>query len=265
MALAARYICGVNKKCIIIAAAIVCLAFNAISQSRSIVKKESLKGIQFVSEITPILWPKMWLPLGQRNALDQLARSAYSESFIYSNKYNTVIDYESVDIIATCYGKTLTAQSKGDVLTTEQKNLLNMADAGTELKIRIRFRFKSNKASSSDISKDVVEGFLVLVVLPEMEAEYPGGYLQIAEFFKKSLKERTSEKPKNASIIFTVNEDGVASNARIGNSSGSKTIDKLLLEAITNMPKWKPAKNSKGVAVKQEFHVMLGTQLIDGC
>lgn len=254
-----------NKRNIITIFSILLSSLYAISQSRPVVKKESLKGIQFVSEITPMLWPKLWLPSEQRNSLDQLARMAYSESFIYSNKYNTVIDYESVDIIASCYGKTLTATGKSDVLTIEQKNILSMVDAGTDLKIRIRFRFKASKASDPTISKDVVEGFIALVVLPEIEAEFPGGYLQVAEYLKKTLKGNSGGKTKNASIIFTVNENGAATNARIGNSSGNKRTDKLLLEAITNMPKWKPAKNSKGIAVKQEFHVMLGAQPVDGC
>jgi TonB family protein len=243
-----------------------CFGSKVISQSHPVVKKESLKGIQFVSEITPALWPTLWMPGEQRNTLDQLSRMAYSGSFIYSNKYNMIIDYESVQIIATCYGKTLTAQGEGDALNFEQKNILNMADAGSDLMIKIRFRFKSGKTGSSVITKDIVEGNLTLTVLPEIEAEFPGGYLQVTDYFKKALKEKVAKSnAKNASIKFTVNENGVVSNARIGESSGNKNIDKILLEATTNMPKWKPARNSKGTSVKQEFHVMLGAQPVDGC
>jgi hypothetical protein len=243
-----------------------CFGSKIISQSHPVVKKESLKGIQFVSEITPALWPTLWMPGEQRNTLDQLSRMAYSGSFIYSNKYNMVIDYESVQIIATCYGKTLTARGNGDALSFEQKNILNMADAGSDLVIKIRFRFKPGKTAASMITREVVEGNLTLTVLPEIEAEFPGGYLQVADYFKKTLKEKTGKsKAENASIKFTVGENGVAANARIGISSGNIKTDKILLEAITNMPKWKPAKNSKGIAVKQEFHVMLGAQPADGC
>jgi hypothetical protein len=177
-----------------------------------------------------------------------------------------VIDYESVQITATCYGKTITAQGNGDALNFEQKNVLNMADNGSDLNIRIRFKFKAGKDGVSVLSKDVVEGNLIVTVVPEKEAEFPVSYLLVADHFKKALKEKMPKSsPKNASIIFTVDENGVAGNARMGRSSGNAKIDKILLEATTNMPKWKPAKNSKGIAVKQEFHVMLGAQPVDGC
>jgi hypothetical protein len=259
------YLCYVNmKKAILIT--MLCFGSRLISQSHPVVKKESLKGIQFVSEITPALWPTLLMPNDQRNTLDQLSRMAYSGSFVYSNKYNMVIDYESVQIIATCYGKTVTAQGKGDVLNFEQKNILNMADNGSDLLIKIKFRFKSDKGASSVITNDLVEGSLAITVLPEKEAEFPVSFLLVADHFKKALKEKMPKSnPKNASIKFTVDENGVAGNGRMGISSGNKKIDKVLLEAITNMPKWKPAKNSKGIAVKQEFHVMLGAQPMDGC
>lgn len=243
-----------------------CFVSRSVSQSNQVVKKESLKGIQFVSEITPALWPNLWLPLEQRNTLDQLSRMAYSGSFIYSNKYNMVIDYEAVQIIATCFGKTVTAQGNSDVLSFEQKNILNMADAGSDLTIKIRFKFKPGKTGLSVISNAVCEGFLKLTVLPEVEAEFPGGYLFIKDHFKNAVKEKAPKSgPTNAIVRFIVNENGVAEQGKIEKSSGNRNTDKILLEAITNMPKWKPAKNSKGIAVKQEFHVMLGAVPADGC
>jgi TonB family protein len=251
----------------ITAAVILCGGSQIFSQgARPVVKNEKLKEVQFVSEITPALWPKMWLPYKERTTLDQLSRMAYSESFIYPNKYNSIVEYYSVDIQAICYGKTLSAHSFNDVLTAEQKNILNMADAGTDLVLNIGFKYKNINNNDQEITKGIIEGNLVLTVLPEIEAEYPGGYLQITEYLKKSVKEKMSINNINkASVKFTVNENGKVSNARIFRTSGNRRTDKLLLEATTNMPKWKPAKNSKGIAVKQEFHVVLSGELNDGC
>ena len=53
--------------------------------------------------------------------------------------------------------------------------------------------------------------------------------------------------------MFTVNEEGEIVNAKISQTSGDSKTDKLFVEAINKMPKWKPAQNSKGVKVKQEF------------
>ena len=39
----------------------------------------------------------------------------------------------------------------------------------------------------------------------------------------------------------------------VSKSSGDAATDKLLLKAITKMPKWKPAETTDGTKVKQAF------------
>ena len=63
-------------------------------------------------------------------------------------------------------------------------------------------------------------------------------------------------------VIFAINEAGEIVNAKISRSSGDSKTDKLLLETIYKMPKWKPAKNSKGIKVKQIFEFSVGNR---GC
>jgi TonB family protein len=59
-------------------------------------------------------------------------------------------------------------------------------------------------------------------------------------------------------VKFTVNEEGGIMNPKMLRTSRDSKADKLVLEAISKMPKWKPAQNSKGVKVKQEFTVPFG-------
>ena len=58
--------------------------------------------------------------------------------------------------------------------------------------------------------------------------------------------------------MFTVNEEGDVVDAKISKTSGDLLTDKLIVEGISKMPKWKPAKNSKGEKVKQDFIFNVG-------
>jgi TonB family protein len=103
--------------------------------------------------------------------------------------------------------------------------------------------------------------------VPDYEAEYPGGFTQITDYYlehviKKVSEKKASDKIGLAIIKFTVNEAGKIADAQIFKTSTDPTIDKLLLEATHKMPLWKPAKNSHGMNVKQEFIIPLG---MGGC
>jgi len=46
--------------------------------------------------------------------------------------------------------------------------------------------------------------------------------------------------------------------------SESPETDQFLLEIINEMPKWKAAKNIKGIAVEQDFELLTG-YMFGGC
>ena len=66
------------------------------------------------------------------------------------------------------------------------------------------------------------------------------------------------------SYVYDFNLDGlmVLRKKDITKLETTKT-DKLLLEVINGMPKWKPAENAKGVKVKQDFEFIGGFMV--GC
>ena len=72
------------------------------------------------------------------------------------------------------------------------------------------------------------------------------------------IPETTSKQLQQVIVGFTVNEEGKIANVQISKTSGDPNTDKLLLEAINKMPKWRPAEDSKGVKVKQEFEFSVG-------
>jgi TonB family protein len=134
---------------------------------------------------------------------------------------------------------------------------------GTDIRIKIRFNFKNQPNDSGVNVNKINEGEYVVTVIPETEAEYPGGYKQLTEYlnenvFSKISEKNTSEKIQQAILRFTVNEDGQIVDTRIAKTTTYPKIDELLLDATNKMPKWTPAENSKGIKVKQEFSIPLG-------
>ena len=82
-----------------------------------------------------------------------------------TTEYNNTINYVSIDILATCDGKSMTAMSKSDTLTAEQKNILSKVDPGTNVDINIKFTYKDPKNEGLGGNRKVKEmAFMVEVI-----------------------------------------------------------------------------------------------------
>lgn len=161
--------------------------------------------------------------------------------------------YVSLEIRATCNNKTLIAIHTNDTLSAEQKNILNTVDLGSDIAIKIKYKY------DNPVINKIEDGtmYYSTTVVPEIEAEYVGGDQQMKQYLMdktlSTISDTTTTKFNLGIVRFTVNEEGEISNAEVTRTSGDMKTDKLLIEVINKMPKWKPAQNSKGVKVKQEF------------
>ena len=177
--------------------------------------------------------------------------------------WNGIIDIVSINILAVCNGRDLTSENSNENLTQAQKDLLLNADLGSNISVKIKFKWKDTKSVIGDYGKILNMNEFRVAVVPAIEAEFPGGYKQIAEYLNENIFKKIPETgltPKqilSVKVIFTIDENGNVVNAKIPFAT-NPAIDKLLLEAITKMPKWKPAQNSKGLKVKQEFSYSIG-------
>ncbi len=162
-------------------------------------------------------------------------------------------DYAFVEVIVKADGKTAKAAGKNSTLTTEQKNILLAAGLGSEVTITIGYNEKNAVTDRIQTATMQFEA----TVTPEKEAEYNGGYQQLTQYLQEhgisKITPKNSKDFKPVIVKFTVDERGEIANAHVAKSSQDPTIDKTLLQAITKMPKWKPAETAKGVKVKQEF------------
>jgi len=234
------------------------------------IKSEELNEALFICEIMPEFCRHFALPGKEYTKWSELLKvvnspegyNTYPQENWYcpQEDYSKIIDYVSIEITAICHGKTITAQSTNDALTLEQKNIINTADLGTDINIAIKFKYKKWITSNNGATNEVKEGKYLVTVVPEAEAEYPGGGKQFSDYLTANIINKvsgtgTSGKLQNATITFTVNEEGQVVKVKILKSSNDPKIDNLILDAINKMPKWKPAKNAKGISVKQQFTI----------
>lgn len=200
---------------------------------------------------------------------EKLNEARYISDLIPGYPTNWIIQYVSVEILATCNGNTVKAESTNNTLSTIQKSILNSADLASDIVIKVVYKYKN-------AATDIIENYrmnTMVTVVPETEAQYIGGYQALKKYLQenginKIIEPDRIEKlltgnlflppAKPAVVFFTVNEQGEIVNAKISNTSGNAKTDKILLEAINKMPTWKPAENEKGKKVKQEFKFTVG-------
>jgi TonB family protein len=173
--------------------------------------------------------------------------------------FGTMMDYVSVGISTVCDGKILNAVGPNEILTTEQKNNLIAADLGSDIIISIKFSYKdpANDVYGTGGRVKEFKPFMIMIV-PETEAQFPGGNHNVVQYIKESILNRTADttaakKAMDAILNFTVDEEGKVMDVKLSRSSRDGKLDELILEAANKMPKWNPAQNAKGIKVKQAF------------
>ncbi len=168
-----------------------------------------------------------------------------------------VKEYISVEVITSHHGDLRKARGKNDILTGEQKDMINRADTDTEISVEVRY-IPDNTLKHNDIK----EFKFSFTVDPDQEAKYIGGQQQLKQYIKATAIDKISdarfEKSALAAVKFTIDEDGRIIDAHVFETSRDKDIDALLLETVRNMPNWEPAQYSNGKRVKQEFVLTVG-------
>jgi len=189
---------------------------------------------------------------------DKLKNAQTISDVIENYPSNWIADYNSVTVVTTVNGKTIEAIGPDDKLTKEQRDIFKTA---SNLLLVVQYQKENNKHEIQNRQMNVS-----LVVTPDIEAEYIGGYeLMISDLKENSLtiiNDKNFSYLPQPSISFVINEVGVVENVKLETTSRDAEIDALLIKTVQNMPNWKPAKNKAGVNIKQEFMLNVGQ---NGC
>ena len=210
------------------------LRYEVYGRYRRPIKKEKLSEAKLISDVVPG-YPVNW-----------------------------ITKYLSVENQGISKGKTVKALSTNEALSTEQKDILSAVDLGSDVIVNVKYDYMN--PVTNNIEKSIIH--VSLTAVPEIEAEYIEGKEQLVKYLKENSQtkifEITPKQFQSISIRFTVNEEGEIINANVFRSSAEPKIDKLLLDLINKMPKWKPAKNENGIKVKQDFEFTINNKM-NGC
>jgi TonB family protein len=229
---------------------------------RPTVLKARLNEAQYAEDLTPRFWQELILESKDRFELDLRRKNDSAQGYYISpqeNNYKHILTIMSVEVSAAGNGHSQAAWSTSGRLTPEQKKLIYETALGEEVNIRVRFQYNNYGAGGA-----IIEGKLPLTVVPDTEASYPGGSLNmlkddvVSYVNAKNSGKKSIEQNFQATVKFTVDENGMITNPHITTSSTIPKIDRLLLEALRQLPKWKAAENKNGLKVKQSFKIAFG-------
>ena len=132
-----------------------------------------------------------------------------------------------------------------------------MADVNEEIAVKVKY-MPENTLSRNE-AKEM--GFKFSID-PENEASFPGGPEKLQQYLMEKVIEHipadSFRQHQLAAVTFTVDEKGQIISPQLFWTSEVEKTDKLLLDAICNMPNWKPAAYADGTRVKQEFAFVVG-------
>ena len=133
-------------------------------------------------------------------------------------KPSWIRSYVSVEIVAIHQGKQRKAVGKNDILTQEQKEIIQHADAGTPIAAHIQY-LPENTLSHNDVKSLDFE----VNVKPFRDARYPGGQQKMKDYLASNAVDKIPEgifQPTDfAAVQFTINESGVVVDAKVFESA----------------------------------------------
>lgn len=261
------------KKLIITSASVLVFCINAFADKKANKDTNELINLQneYINDsvaLADTMQPLYFKVTGDFDRCikqEKLADCTSLSDIIEYYPFNWITTYDSVEILTTCNSKQVRTIGKDEKLSKEQMLSLKQCDIGTEVFINVWYKFINT------FNDDVPENHQMhvkMMIVPEKDAEYIEGYEQLITYLKLNVKDKLirtdSKKFSGCYILFKINEQGKIKDAHISKSTGDAATDKLLLDVINKMPTWKPAENSKGKKVKQQF-VFSVEQGMGGC
>ncbi len=174
-----------------------------------------------------------------------------------------ISDYIEVEISSSRGNKTI--KSKDNKLTAEQIKLLENAQISDKLQFEVKYQaLNSINNKIEDHQMEPIE----ITIVPETEAEYSGGVVQLVDYFENNYLDKLEDlgmdmENQQITILFTINETGMVEDIVFDRPSEKEEINTFLKDAVLKMGRWTPAKDATGKTVKQQFELTVGNLM--GC
>lgn len=173
-----------------------------------------------------------------------------------------IVSFRDVKIGIVSPKNEVFAKGNSGQLNTAQLKVLQSADYSADYYIEA-----FSKEKNEDTGKIEEQCFVYYVsIIPEKEASYTGGKQALIKFLKNECKNKVGiikkDGLKPGRVRFTVTATGMVNNIEITSTCGYEEVDRELLTAVSKLKNWKPAQNSNGENIDQEFVFFFGLQ---GC
>lgn len=172
-------------------------------------------------------------------------------------KESWIKEYYSVEISTQIKGVRKLTKSKDDQLTKEQISHIKRADLGSEIMVKVDYL--PNNTLKQNEPKELNFSF---TIDPAKDAQFSCEKDKLSKYIKSQIEHKIDknllDEYQLAAIKFTVDTFGLIQNVHVFESTKDDKIDKLLLQFISDMPKWEPASYQNGKKVEQDFFFTLG-------
>ncbi|MGB0390207.1 MAG: TonB family protein [Salibacteraceae bacterium] len=196
-------------------------------------------------------------------ALSTLKEAKSISEIIPNYPSSWISGYKSVEIIVSGLSGSNTAVGTDDIITPEQKIVLNEAVVSSNIELNVKYQ---NENSVTNQVEDRIMN-VTLVVIPHKQAEFIDGYDKlISKINEESSAFIDYETFEGLTFSFLVNEDGAVTETKILESSGDLELDRKFTNMINALPNWNPASNKLGQPVVQRFQFDVFSSLSEkGC
>ncbi len=191
----------------------------------------------------------------------QLYNAKYIDDIVPNYPSTWIDEYQKVVIVFVHDGYEEKITGPDNKITPAQLERLQKMEVDDHIKIEVDYRMRNVITEQLEAS-----GMRVAIgIMPATEAYYPDGYEALITYLtKNSEKEikalKLSEVPV-ATVEFTINEKGKATNTKLLQSSQNDKVDELLIKLIEKMPDWQPATDENGAPVPQKFEFRIGVDM----
>lgn len=172
-----------------------------------------------------------------------------------------ITTYKSTQISLSGHESMVSARGQNEVLSPDQLDLLGKAETGQSLVVEVFYTYDEG-GKKDEVPRKI--GFS-LSIIPDTEASFPGGYPLLSSLLQEEIVKAVSAMDpqlKKVKMGFTISDAGLILSPEVLESSGNQNIDQFIIQQLSKLPRWNPARLQNGRKVSQDFIFSIGK---DGC
>ncbi|MFT6166609.1 MAG: hypothetical protein ACJAV5_000603 [Vicingaceae bacterium] len=223
-----------------------------------VVSADDLQEAQTVNDLSNELWQRMQMPSREREVLNNKLRYTVGFQLNSNTSYASLVKVVSSTIMVTTSEKESSAKNAGAMLSEEQKDLLKGLRNGDEFDVLVQFEHLGAGQNGRSI-----EASTFVTILPHQAADFTGGisafnaYLE-ENLFSKIRGDKLFGAIDRAMVSFWVDKKGSISKVKLIRAATNEKADRLILDVLSQMPNWIPAKTIRGELIEQEVKYSFG-------